>query len=156
MEEHTIEFLKSTLETNMELNDVAHESTDFLSGLSGVVMAISLTQVFSATGLQKMGFVVISLTCFIVIFFSIGTIRPKIGQNKMNLMYYKGLLKLSRKRYYEEMCKAMKSDKKIIETYCNEIYDLSEELKAKYKMIRRGADVLAVGLVVGIALIFIA
>ena len=156
MKDHQIEFLKSTLESNMQLNDIAHESADFLSGLAGIIMAISLTQVFSATGLQKIGFVVISLTCFSVILFSIGVMRPKIGTKKINLMYYKGLLEISRERYVKEMTSVMKSDKKVAETFCNEIYDLSIELRSKYKMIRRGADILATGLIVGIALIFLA
>ena len=51
MKDSGVEFLKSALETNMSLNDVAHESASFLAGLAGVVMAITLTQVFTATGL---------------------------------------------------------------------------------------------------------
>ncbi len=53
IKEAQLDFLKSILETNMELNDVAHESADFLSGLSGIVLAISLTQVFAASGYAK-------------------------------------------------------------------------------------------------------
>lgn len=155
MGEKQIEFLKSTLETNMQLNDIAHESADFLAGLSGVIMAVSLTQIFTATGFHKIGFGIISLTGFIVIFFSIGVMRPKIGMKKLNMMYYKGLLGFPRDRYAKEMYAVIKSDKKIVETFCDEIYDLSIELRAKYKMIRRGADILAAGLIIGIIFIFL-
>ena len=155
MKDGGVEFLKTTLETNMSLNDVAHESASFLAGLAGVIMAITLTQVFSATGLQKIGFMIISITCFIVVFFSVGVVRPKIGLNKSNLMYYKGLLKLSRDKYLKELSLTVNSDKKMIEEFCEEIYDLSIELKQKYRMIRVGADIFAVGLLIGILLIFL-
>ena len=156
MNQVKIEFLKSVLETNMELNDVAHESADFLAGLSGIIMAITLTQIFSATGLQRIGFIIISLTCFIVIFFSIGIIRPKIGVDKNNLMYYKGILRLLRKEYTSKIISITKNERKIIEEFANEIYDLSMELREKNKMIKRGADILATGLFIGILFVFVA
>jgi hypothetical protein len=155
MKDGGVEFLKSALETNMGLNDIVHESASFLAGLAGVIMAITLTQVFSATGLQKIGFMIISITSFIVVLFSIGVVRPKIGQNKSNLMYYKGILKLSRDKYLKDIRLTVNSDKKTVEEFCEEIYDLSIELKQKFKMIRRGADVFAVGLLIGIVLIFL-
>ena len=155
MDEAKIDFLKSILETNMELNDVAHESADFLSGLSGIILAISLTQIFSATGYAKYGFSIISLTCFIVVFFSIGVIRPKIGQSKINLMYYRGLLRFPRAEYLKYLKNTLKSEEKVVKEFSDEIYDLSLELRHKYSMIRKGADILAVGLLVGMALIFI-
>ena len=155
MKEWSIEFLKSILETNMEINDVAHESADFLAGLAGVIMAISLTQVFSATGLTKLGFIVISITGFIVVFFSIGVVRPRIGRGKVNLMYYKGLLNIPKEKYTKHIQSIINNEKKIVDEFCNEIYELSIELKAKFRMIRLGADILAVGLIVGLLLIFI-
>ena len=98
---------------------------------------------------------VISITCFIVVFFSVGAVRPKIGLNKSNLMYYKGLLKLSREKYLKELNLTVNSEKKMIEEFCEEIYDLSIELKQKYRMIRIGADIFAAGLFIGIFLVFL-
>lgn len=156
MKDYGIEFLKSIIDTNMQINDVAHESADFLAGLSGVIMAISLTQIFSAVGLHKIGFMIISITGFIVVFFSIGVVRPKIGKSKLNLMYYKGLLNISKENYRKQIHSALKNNKKIVDEFCEEIYDLSIELKAKFRMIRTGADILAIGLLVGLIFIFIA
>jgi hypothetical protein len=155
MKEAGIWFLKSILETNMELNTISNQLAQFLAGLSGVIMAITLTQIFASSGTQKIGFLIITLTCFIVIFISIGVIRPKIGKNKLNLMYYKGILKLTKEKYIREVNLAIRNDKKFVEEFCEEIYDLSLELKQKFRIIRLGADVLAVGLFIGIIMVFV-
>ncbi len=75
--------------------------------------------------------------------------------SKVNLMYYRGLLSHSRNDYFKNLKKTIASDEHILREFSDEIYDLSLELSHKFKMIRRGADLLAGGLALGMILVFL-
>lgn len=92
-------FLGDLLSINLAMNNIVDGRANLLAGLSGIILSISLTQVFAASGLDRIGFSVVSITCFIVAFFAIGVIRPRIRVFNTNNMYYLGILKNSEVQY---------------------------------------------------------
>lgn len=152
-EQERIMFLDSILQSQMNLNDVADDRANFLIGISGIMLTIALTQIFITTGAHKLGFMIISITAFLVCFVTIGVIRPRIRGNTENKMYYLTLLNYSKNGYKKHIYEIVKDRKKIIDEYVNEIYDISLELKKRFDLIRRAADILAIGL--AISMIFI-
>jgi len=153
MAESRSDFLGDMLSVNLAMNQIVDGRANFLAGLSGIILTIALTQVFTATGWDRIGFSVVSATCFIVAFLSIGVIRPRIRVFNTNNMYYLGILKNSRQKYRDTIRRVLESDSKIIDEYVDEVYDLSKELQIKFRLLRYAADVLAAGLAIGMILI---
>lgn len=148
-DECIVTFLDRIVETNMNLNEVVEQGADILAGLSGVILAIVLTQVYSTTGIQKIGFIIISITSFLVLLLAIGAIRPKTKPKRTNQMYYLGVLELDREEYRKEIFDTIDKKEDLINEYIDEIYDLAEELKPKFKMLKLGFDLLVIGLLIG-------
>ncbi len=150
-----VAFLGNVLETNLAMNEIVDGRANFLAGLSGIMLTIALTQVFTSAGWDRAGFSVLSLTCFVVAFLAIGVIRPRIRVFNKNNMYYLGIVKNSRENYRKLMKSLIKDGNKVIDEYVDEVYDLSKELKIKFKLLRYAADVLAIGLAAGMTLIIL-
>lgn len=148
------EFLNKIIDINMSLNDLVDERANFLAGIAGIISVVALTQIFSVTGLVRIGFLVIVITSLASIILSIGVIRPKqLTLKRINLMYYGGILAHKREEYYKLLEETLKSRKRMIKEYVKEYYDLSKELKARFRLIRRIGDILIIGLISGFILI---
>ncbi|MFH1473691.1 MAG: Pycsar system effector family protein [Candidatus Aenigmatarchaeota archaeon] len=151
-----LNFLDKIIEINMSLNDLVDDRASFLSGIAGIIAVVSLTQLFSATGLVRIGFLVITLTGLVTIFLSVGVIRPKsLKKKRINLMYYGGICHYDEKKYYSMIKDVLENKEDMVKEYVKEIHDLSDELKARFKLIRRTGDVLVSGLIAGFILIFL-
>ena len=127
-----VNFLDQVIEINMSLNDLVDDRASFLSGIAGIIAVVALTQIFSATGLTRIGFLVVTLTGLVTIILSVGVIRPKsLKQKRINLMYYGGICHYDQKKYYSMINDTLESRDEMIKEYVKEIYDLSEELKSR-------------------------
>jgi len=151
-----VNFLDQIIGINMSLNDLVDDRASFLSGIAGIIAVVALTQIFSTTGLIKIGFLVITLTGLITIILSVGVIRPKqLKLKRVNLMYYGGICHYEEKKYYSMIKNTLRKKEDMIKEYVKEIYDLSEELKARFKLIRRIGDILVSGFIAGFILILL-
>jgi hypothetical protein len=150
-----LNFLNESLNVNLAMNNIVDGRANFLAALSGIMLTIALTQVFTASGWDRIGFGAISMTCFIVAFLAIGVIRPRIRVFDTNNMYYLGILQHSEEKYGKIVKNIISDGDKIVNEYVDEVYDLSKELKIKFRLLQYAADVLAVGLAVGMALIIL-
>jgi hypothetical protein len=149
-----VNFLDQIIAINLSLNDLVDDRASFLSGIAGIIAVVALTQLFSATGLVRIGFLVVTLTGLVTIILSVGVIRPKsLKLKRVNLMYYGGISHYDEKKYYSMIKDALESKEDMIKEYVKEIYDISEELKARFRLIRRTGDILVTGLVAGFILI---
>jgi hypothetical protein len=151
-----VNFLDQVIAINLSLNDLVDDRASFLSGIAGIIAVVALTQIFSATGLIRIGFLVVTLTGLLTIVLSVGVIRPKsLKKKRINLMYYGGICHYDEKKYYSMIKNTLESKDDMIKEYIKEIHDLSEELKARFKLIRRTGDVLVSGLIAGFVLILL-
>jgi len=151
-----LNFLDQIIAINMSLNDLVDERASFLSGIAGVIAVVALTQIFSSSGLVRIGFIVVALTGLITIILSIGVIRPKqLKLQRINLMYYGGICRYEEKKYYSMIKNLLRKKDDTIKEYVKEIYDLSLELKARFKLIRRIGDILVSGLIAGFILVLL-
>jgi hypothetical protein len=149
-----VNFLDQIIAINLSLNDLVDDRASFLSGIAGIIAVVALTQLFSTTGLVRIGFLVVTLTGLVTIILSVGVIRPtSLKLKRVNLMYYGGISHYEEKKYYSMIKDTLESKEDMIKEYVKEIYDLSEELKARFKLIRRTGDILVTGLIAGFILI---
>ncbi len=149
-------FLDKIIDVNMDLNNLADLRTNFLSGTAGVILTLSLTQIFNSTGLREIGFIIISITSLITVIIGVGAIRPKghmKSQKKKNLMYYHSIINYGREKFDGLLKHALKTEENITDEYVQEIFELSEELKRRFYLIKLAADVLIAGLILGFILI---
>jgi hypothetical protein len=151
-----LNFLDQVIAINMSLNDLVDERASFLSGIAGVIAVVALTQIFSMSGLARIGFVVITLTGLVTIILTVGVIKPKsLKLKRINLMYYGGICHYEEKKYYFMIKNTLEKKEDMIKEYVKEIYDLSQELKARFKLIRRIGDILVSGLILGFILVLL-
>ena len=151
-----VNFLDQVIAINLSLNDLVDDRASFLSGIAGIIAVVALTQIFTTTGLIRIGFVVVILTGLITIILSVGVIRPKsLKKKRINLMYYGGICHFDEKKYYSMMEDVLESKEDMIKEYIKEIHDLSEELNARFKMIRRTGDILVSGLIAGFVIVLL-
>lgn len=151
-----VNFLDQIIAINMSLNDLVDDRASFLAGIAGIIAVVALTQVFSTTGLVRIGFIVVTLTGLVTIILTVGVIRPKaLKLKRINLMYYGGICHYEEKKYYSMIKNTLRKKEDMIKEYVKEIYDLSEELKARFKLIRRIGDILVSGLIAGFILIIL-
>ena len=151
-----VNFLDKIIEVNLSLNALVDDRASFLSGIAGIIAVVALTQVFTASGLTRVGFMVVTLTGLLTIFLSIGVIRPKsLKKQRINLMYYGGICHYDEKKYYSMIKDALSCKDEMVKEYVKEICDLSEELKARFKLIRRTGDILVIGLIAGFVIVMI-
>jgi hypothetical protein len=151
-----VNFLDQIIAINMSLNDLVDDRASFLSGIAGIIAVVALTQIFSTTGLVRIGFIVIILTGLVTIILSVGVIRPKqLKLQRINLMYYGGICNYEEKKYYSMIKNILEKKEDTIKEYVKEIYDLSQELKARFKLIRRTGDILVSGLIAGFILVLL-
>lgn len=149
-----VNFLDKVIEINLSLNDLVDERASFLSGIAGIIAVVALTQLFSASGLVRIGFLVITLTGLVTIILSVGVIRPKsLKLKRVNLMYYGGICHYDEKKYYSMIKDTLENKEDMVKEYVKEIYDISQELKARFKLIRRTGDILVSGMIAGFIII---
>ncbi len=149
-----LNFLDQVIGINLSLNDLVDDRASFLSGIAGIIAVVALTQLFSSTGLTRIGFLVVALTGLVTIFLSVGVVRPKsLKKQRVNLMYYGGICHYDEKKYYSMIKDVLDNKEDMVKEYVKEIYDISEELKARFKLIRRTSDILVTGLIAGFILI---
>jgi hypothetical protein len=149
-----VNFLDQVIAINLSLNDLVDDRASFLSGIAGIIAVVALTQIFSSTGLIRIGFLVVTLTGLVTIVLSVGVIRPKsLKLKRVNLMYYGGICHYDEKKYYSMIKDTLESREEMIKEYVKEIYDLSEEIKVRFKLIRRTGDILVSGMVAGFVII---
>lgn len=126
-----------------------------MTGLVGLMLTISLTQIFTTIGWHRAGFIIVTVTCFLVMLISIGAIRPRLNVVKTNKMYCLGILSSPQWQYTKDIKKILQNSDEMVETYVNEIYNLSRVLKRRFNMLRYAADILAVGLAIGMLIIIL-
>lgn len=154
-EEETM-FLDKIIDVNLSLNDVVDERASIMAAIGGVIMVVSLGQLFVSGGLATAGFLLIVLTGLMTILLSIGVIRPKeLQARRKNLMYYGGFYHLSLDQYRRELRDVISSKEKIFNEYSKEAHDLSQELTARFRLIRGVGDILVSGLIVGFGLVLL-
>lgn len=148
-----VTFLNEIETINLDLNRISDSRANFLVGVSGLILTIAMTQIFSSSGWHRIGFATVAIACFISILLSITVIRPRSGISDKNNMYYLGILK-NTKQTYEKIIKNVLNDRnKIVKEYANEIYDLSEQLQKRFRILCYATDVLVVGLAIGMFMI---
>ncbi|MBI4017377.1 MAG: hypothetical protein HY366_00330 [Candidatus Aenigmarchaeota archaeon] len=148
-------YLESILANLRNANEIADHRANILVVMSGLILSFSITQLRDVTGVDKTAFGLISAVSFLTIFITIGVIRPKIGHSKTNTMYHLAIVKFGRDAYEKELLKTVKDVNLIVGEYAEEIYDFSLELRARFRMIRTAADILAAGLAVGLLLLIL-
>jgi hypothetical protein len=151
-----VNFLDKVIEVNLSLNDLVDDRASFLSGIAGIIAVVALTQLFGSSGLIRVGFLVVTLTGLVTIVLTVGVIRPKsLKKKRINLMYYGGICHYDEKKYYSMINDLLESREDMIKEYIKEIYDLSEELKARFQLLRKTGDILVSGLIGGFILILL-
>ena len=154
--EEEIMFLDKIVDVNLSLNDVVDERASIMAGIGGVIMVISLGQLFNSQGLATVGFFAIIVTGLITVLLSIGVIRPKeLRERRKNLMYYGGFCSMTLDDYRKALKKAISTKKDIFDEYSKEVHDLSQELNARFRLIRGIGDILVSGLIIGFGLVLI-
>jgi hypothetical protein len=149
-----INFLDQIIAINLSLNDLVDDRASFLAGTAGIIAVVALTQLFSTTGLVRIGFLIVTFTGLLTIILAVGIIRPKsLRKKRINLMYYGGICHYDEKKYYSMIKDVLESKEEMIKEYTKEIYDLSEELKARFQLIRRIGDMFISGMIAGFVLV---
>lgn len=155
--------LGDILNLHMQLNDTCDKKANFIFGLSGIILLISLTKLLDFINLDihigiKIGLVITIVTSLISAICSAYVIKPKIkNSDRINLFYYGSFCdKLTRYRYEEELQKIIKNPEELIKQYSNEIYDLGQEdLKPRFEKLNTASRILISGLIIGTSTIFI-
>ena len=154
--EEEIMFLDKIIDVNLSLNDVVDERASIMAGIGGVIMVLSLGQLFNSTGLATAGFLAIITTGLITILLSVGVIRAKeLQARRRNLMYYGGFCHLGLEEYRKKLRDAISRKENIFEQYSKEAHDLSQELNVRFRLIKAIGDVLVAGLIIGFGLVLI-
>ena len=154
--EEEIMFLDKIVDVNLSLNDVVDERASIMAGIGGVIMVISLGQLFNSSGLASVGFFSIVTTGLITILLSVGVIRPKeLRARRKNLMYYGGFCHLNLEEYRKKLRKSISTKEEIFEQYSKEVHDLSQELNARFRLIKAIGDILVAGLIIGFGLVLL-
>jgi hypothetical protein len=154
--EEEIMFLDKIVDVNLSLNDVVDERASIMAGIGGVIMVISLGQLFNSSGLASAGFFTIVSTGLITILLSVGVIRPKeLKARRKNLMYYGGFSHLKLEEYRKKLKKAISTKENIFDQYSKEVHDLSQELSARFRLIKAIGDILVAGLIIGFGLVLL-
>lgn len=142
-----IHFLKDTLAHHHQMRDALDNKASFLLGISGVIFVLSIVY------LERIGFLVITITSLVTCLFSIWTVSfpfRKTKKKAFGLMCWWGFEKMGLEEYTKEIEKTLESDKAITREYLKEIYALSKHsLKPKSSMIRLASFILTVGLIAG-------
>jgi len=155
----TENFLSDILNVHVEQNKMLDNKASFYLGISGVAFALSLTHIISGQFVpQTSGILIIAISTLISSFLCIWVIRFPLIRDKPHiphLMYYKAFEKLSVKEYSRRLLETLKDDKKIVDQYAKQIFDLVEQsIKRKYLLIRIISLVLTLGLLIGSIITF--
>ena len=156
-----LEILQYILDLHMRLHEITYTNAYLFISATGVILtiiiALVLPNIKDFSNLAKAGITVIAIASFAALLLNIDIINPKIGKKieRKNLFYYSSFLDhCSKDEYANELSKLIKNEEHIIEQYAKEIYDLSQHVLApKFKHLNHTANILLVGIVVGMGLI---
>jgi len=150
MQERKIKFLKESLTHHRDVRNALDNKAALLLGLSGVVLAISISNMKE---LQYLVMAICSLISALILVFVVSMPFKRKTRIKMGLICWWGNHIDSFSEYKQEVERATKTENSIAEEYMKEIWNLANySLKQKTKLIRWSSWILILGLLGGLIL----
>lgn len=152
--------LRDTLKLQIELNKICDNKANFILGISGVLIVLSLSQVTeSVFALKNIGFLVIILSSFFSAALSVYAIKPKNKKRikRADVFFFGSFLEIyTREEYVEKHLEILSNPTEWAEQYASEIYDFAkEDLQPRFLEVKKASLVLLSGLTLGIFIIIL-
>jgi len=153
MQERKIKFLKESLAHHRDVRNALDNKAALLLGLSGVVLAISISNMRE---LQYLVMALCSLVSALLLVFVVSMPFKRKTRIKMGLICWWGSHIDSFSEYKKEVERATKTENSIAEEYMKEVWNLANySLKQKTKLIRWSSWILILGLLSGLILFIV-
>jgi uncharacterized membrane protein YgaE (UPF0421/DUF939 family) len=127
---------------------------NWLVGISGLIMGLTLPELKGGLGLENLGFLIIFVAAFSSFLLSLVIFEPpnflrRIKGNKQSLMYYKSFKNMSQEQYIRAL-KKIKTSEQIIDQYAIDITNLAHKcVEVKNRLIKYPTYILFFGILVG-------
>lgn len=156
---HIGAILTDILNMHETIDNQYNSRINMLVTLSTLVISVILGGFFAMFDklhlFAKIGFVIIIISALACIILTLVIITPSQRKvSNMNIIYYKHFVnKISRDEYTKKLSSLLGDNKKIIDAYGKEIYELGEVLYIKFKRTRLASKILLWGISIGIILV---
>lgn len=148
---HAIHLVRTSIQANMTLSQMADQKASILMGATFVVFTIVVGQARSGTIPISLG--VLAISAFLSAMCAVYAVLPSVGQNTLpvnpNKLFFGHFTAIEEKQWVESVLDELHADETVFRTMLHDVYQNGQVLKTKkYKYLGYAYRIFMVGLTV--------